>query len=467
MSEKPEVTPSDASSRGPLLFLLFSALAWLVLAGLLGLVASIQLASPQFLADCPFVTYGRLREAAETAFVYGWLANGGLALALWVLGRLAGEPLRAQVWCVIGTLFWNLGVLEALGGVVAGDATGFPLLGIPGNYHLILFVSYGAIAVPGILAWAGRLRLLAYASQWYAAAALFLFPWMLTLAHVMLFSAPVRGVEQAVVAGWFSQCAQLLWLAPLALAVAYYVVPKVTGKALPSYEFTSLAFWCLIFVGGLTGGRHLVGGPVPAWIASVAVVSFVLLLFHVAIVFLNLRGVFHASGIALKFIAFGLAMYIVVGLLSAVTTFHAVAVRTQFTHFDTAQSQLALWGAFSMVFFGGVYYAVPRITGRAWLSAGLVRAHLFLALAGIILLFGSLTAAGIIQSQDLADPKVAFEDITRHTHPWLLAASIAQAVFLLGSLAFLVNFIGTAFRFLKLSQPATFTQPATMEAPAP
>jgi cytochrome c oxidase cbb3-type subunit 1 len=253
----------------------------------------------------------------------------------------------------------------------------------------------------------------------------------------------------------------------LALAVAYYVVPKMTGKALPSYEFASLGFWTLILVGGLTAGRHLIGGPVPAWLGSVAVVSFALLLFHALVVFLNLRSVFFGSGIALKFIAFGLAMYFIGAALSAATTFHSVAVRTEFTHFSTAQDQLALWGAFSTIFFGGIYYAVPRISGRAWVSAGLVRAHLFLSIAGILLLFGSLTVAGIIQSQDLADPKIAFEEITRHTHPWLLAATVAQAVFLLGSVAFAVNFVGTAFPFLKLSQPATFNQPSTMEAPVP
>ena len=136
-----------------------------------------------------------------------------------------------------------------------------------------LLFSYAAIAVAGLLAWSGRLRAGVLRSHWYAAAALFLFPWILSIAHVMLFSAPVRGVVQAIVAGWYAQCAWTLWLAPLALSVAYYVVPKVTGKILPSYEFASLGFWCLIFVGGLTGGRHLLGGPVPAWIPSVAVVS--------------------------------------------------------------------------------------------------------------------------------------------------------------------------------------------------
>jgi cytochrome c oxidase cbb3-type subunit 1 len=249
--------------------------------------------------------------------------------------------------------------------------------------------------------------------------------------------------------------------------VAYYVVPKVTGKVLPSYEFASLGFWCLMFVGGLTGGRHLLGGPVPAWIASVAVVSCALLLFHTFVVLLNLRGCFSGGGIALKFISFGLVLYVLGALIDAATSFHVVAAHTQFTHFEAAQKQLALYGAASTILFGGLYYALPRITGRAWLSGGLVRAHLFLTVAGVLLLVGSLAMAAIIQSQDLADPKVLFGDISRHTRPWLLAAAAAQALLLLGSLALTVNFIGTACRIMKLSQPAPFSPSAAMEAPAP
>src|ERR1035438_7674011 len=230
---KDEVTAADSSSRAPLLVLLLAALAWLVAAGLLGLVASIQLHSPRFLSDCPVLTYGRMAALAETAFVYGWLAHAGpalrlwvlgrlaggggtafvsgwlatagLALALWILGRLAGEPLRAQGWAVGGAVFWNLGVAAALGGVATGDATGFALLGLPAYVHMILLFSYSAIAVTGILSWSGRMRRVPYASQWYAAAALFTFPWILSIAHVMLFSAPARGGVQAVAAGWYAQ----------------------------------------------------------------------------------------------------------------------------------------------------------------------------------------------------------------------------------------------------------------------
>jgi cytochrome c oxidase cbb3-type subunit 1 len=467
MTMKGELSATDSASRHPLMLLLASGLVWLVVSGALALLASLQLHSPGFMAQCSIFTYGRVTVLAETSFVYGWLANTGLALALWILGRLSGEPLRAQNWVVGGTIFWNTAVTGALIGVAVGDATGFEFLGLPKYVQLMMFFSYAAIALSGLLAWSGRLRQVSYASQWYAAAALFLFPWILSIAHVMLFAVPVRGVVQAIVAGWFAQSAWTLWMAPLALSVAYYIVPKVTGRVLPSYEFAALGFWCLILVGGLTGGRHLVGGPVPAWIPSVAVVSCALLLFHTFVVLLNLRGAFSGNGIALKFIAFGLAAYLLGAIGDALTSFPTIAAHTQFTYFDEAQKQLALYGAASTILFGGVYYALPRITGKEWLSGGLVRAHLFLSVVGILILVVSLTLAAVTQSQDLLDASVPFADITRNTRTWLAAASIAQGVLLLGNLLFLVNFYGTSCMILKLSSPATFNPPAEMETRAP
>ncbi len=466
MTMKSEYSSTDSASRWPLLVLLISGACWLVVSGALALIASIQLHTPSFMAVCPVFTYGRTVELAETSFVYGWLANAGLGLATWVLGRLSGEPLRAQNWAIAGAVFWNLAVAGALVGVALGDATGFALLGLPGYVQLILFFSYGAIAVPGLLAWAGRLRSVSFASHWYAAAALFLFPWFLSVAHVMLFSAPVRGVLQPIVAGWYAQCVWTLWLAPLALSVAYYVVPKVTGKVLPSYEFASLGFWCLVVVGGLTGGRHLVGGPVPAWIASIAVVSCALLFFHTFVVFLNLRGAFSGGGIAVKFIAFGLAAYVLGALVDAITSFHSVALYTQFTYFDEAQRQLALYGAASSMLFGGIYFALPRITGKAWLNANLVRAHLVLVIVGLVLLIGSYCTAASAQSHGTLAPSISFATITEQTRLSLVVATAAQGLLLLGNIAFLANFYGTACEILNISAPAWFKPAPAMETPA-
>jgi len=461
----PEVNTLDESSRRAPLLLLTAAVLWLAVSGVLGLLSSLQLHDPAFLSCCSILTHGRVEALAETSFLYGWLANAGLAFALWILTRLGGEPLRAQNWAFFGTVFWNLGVAVALVGVATGDRTGFDLLELPRYAQPILLFAYAAIAVPGILAWGGRKRPMAYASQWYAVAALFLFPWFFSVAQAMLFWVPVRGVMQAVVAGWYAQAAWTLWIAPLALAVSYYIVPKITGRTVRAYEFALLGFWSLLFLGAWTGGRHLIGGPVPAWIPAVGVVTTGLLIFHYLVVFINLRDAFSFPGAALRFVAFGLLAYLVSAVGDFLTAFNSIALITHFTYFEAAQRQLAFYGAASMMLFGGLYYGLPKISGRAWASCALVKAHLILSGAGIVLLVVSLAGAGVVQGGSLLDPAISFDAIGRLTRPWLLAASGAQALLLLGNLLMLLNFLRTACCCREKAE-ALLSSLSSVEAPA-
>lgn len=461
-----EVTAIDTHARCPLLPMLASALVWLLVSGVLALIASVQLHTPGFMADCAFFTYGHTQALQETAFVYGWLANAGLALGLWILARLGGESLRAGNWISVGMLFWNLGVTVGLIGIATGDATGFSLLQLPRYVQPLLLVAFGAMAVAGVLAWSDRRTETTFASQWYVFAALFLFPWLFSVAQVTLFWAPLRGVLQAVAAGWFAQGVYALWLAPLALGAAYYVVPKVTGRVLPSYQFAALSFWTLVVIGAWTGGRHLIGGPVPAWISTMAIVSCSLMIFHFVVVALNLRGAFGGGGVALRLISFGLLAYVLGGLLNALTSMRVVALVTQFTFFDQAEQQLALYGAVSMLLFGALYFALPRLTGQRWASGTLVSGHAILAILGVALLVVSLGAAGWVQGHALLDPKVPFADIATATRPWLLAATVAQAILLFGNLLLAVNFVRTLVTKPAVPAENIFVAPAEMEATA-
>jgi cytochrome c oxidase cbb3-type subunit 1 len=443
-SSNAEVTAIDTQARWPLLLLIGSATKWLVLAGVLSLITSIQLHSPSFLADCAALTHGRVTALAETTFIYGWAFNAGLGLALWILGRLGGEPLRGLNWVVVGTFAWNIGVAVGLIGIAIGDATSFSLLQMPRYVQPLLLVAYGAIAVAGILAWWGRRTDGTFASHWYAIAALFLFPWLFSAAQATLIWAPARGVLQTVAAGWYAQGVWSLCLAPLALAVAYYVLPKISGRALPAYDFAPLGFWTLIVLGSWTGARHLIGGPVPAWLPTVAIVSCMFVLFHTMVVFLNLRGAIGAAGNTLSFISWGLIAYTLGALLDSIFALRSIGNFIQFTHVVTAQQQLALYGGLSMILFGGIYFAVPRLTGRAWPSSTFVTWHRVGVLLGLALLLVSLSAAGWAQAQGLANKETTFATIAVRTNPWLLGATAAQFVLLVANLLLAVNFCRAA-----------------------
>lgn len=463
-----EITAIDSQARGPLLLLIGSGVVWLVVSGILALITSIQLHSPQFLADCAWLTYGRAEAMRETAFVYGWAANAGLAVGLWVLGRLGGYPLRGLNWTVIGTLFWNLGVSAGVVGIAIGDLTSFSLLQLPRYVQPLLVVAYAAIALTGVLAWSGRRSDGTFASQWYAIAALFLFPWMLCAAQAVLLWWPVRGTVQAIAANWYGQGVWTLWLAPLALAGAYYIIPKVVGRTLPTYESAPLGFWTLIFIGAWTGGRRLIGGPVPAWVPTMAVVAAGLLIFHYMVIALNLRLATSGKGTAIKFLRVGVAGYLLTGLLELITSFRGVAVDTQFTFLTAAVDQLGLYGGVSMMFFGGIYYLVPRVTGQAWASSGLVAGHRVLVVFGVVVSVVTLAVAGLSQGKDLLRPGIALSQIFGSIRLSLLLNSGAQMVLLGANLLLLVNFFRTACacRTSEAPAPVLFRQPSKLEAHA-
>lgn len=459
-----EVSEIDANARFPLSLLLGSALLWLVASGALALLTFAQTLSPSLLADCSYFTFGRTKAMQETALIYGWVANAGFAVALWVLGRLGGSPLRSLNWTVVGTLFWNLGVFAGLVGISLGDGTSIASLHLPPYVQPLLLGAFGAIAVPGVLAWTGRKHKTAFAAQWYAVAALFLFPWLFSAAQLVLIWFPVRGTVQAIAAGWFSQAAWTLWIAPLALSAAYYLVPKISGRVIPNYDFASLSFWTLLVVGGWTGGRHLIGGPVPAWIATIGIVSCAMLTFHYIVTAINLRAAFGHSSISLKFIAFGLAAYVVGGFADAVTSMRTVAEVTQFTWMTQAQSQLAISGGFSLIVFGAIYFLVPRIASQAWPSSSLIRGHYLAAVIGTAALVISLAGAGIVQGRDLGDATITFASIAAHTRPWLVVAATAQALLLFGNALLAFHFVRLIVTKPTVAAENLFSQPSTMEA---
>lgn len=441
-----DATPIDFAARGPLLLLIGSGLLWLVISGVLSLVTSIQLHSPHFLSQYSFLTYGRAEALRQTAFVYGWAANAGLAVALWTLGRLGGNPIRARNWAFIGAGFWNVGLTVGLVGIAAGNLTSFSLFQLPRYVQPLMTVAYGAIAVVGVLSWSDRRADRMFAAQWYAVAALFLFPWLSSIAQLTLLWSPMRGVAQAVAAGWYAQGVWAFWLAPIALSGAYFVVAKSSGRTLPSYEVAPLGFWTLIVIGAWAGGRSLVNGPVPAWIGTVGVVASVMMLVHYFVVTLNLGSAWTVKGTGPGFIRFGVVAYALAGIVDAVTSFRSVAVETQFTFVGMALEQLALYGGVSMMLFGSIYFMVPRLTGHSWVSPVLTVGHRIIVSLGVIVLVATFAVAGWSQGVDLLDPKTSFSDILDHSRLPLLMLSGAQLVLLFGNTLLLVNFLQTIGR---------------------
>src|SRR6476619_7472391 len=135
----------DASTRLPVLFFYGSSLIWLLLGTLLAGLTSIKLHSPDLLANVSFLTWGRIRPAHMNVMVFGWASMAGIGTAIWLMARLCRTTLRHPLLLMSGGAFWNLGILLGIGGILAGDSTGYEWLEFPPYAAIVLFAAYSLV----------------------------------------------------------------------------------------------------------------------------------------------------------------------------------------------------------------------------------------------------------------------------------------------------------------------------------
>ncbi|MFI5335234.1 MAG: cbb3-type cytochrome c oxidase subunit I [Opitutales bacterium] len=472
-SEQQEI---DASAKWPVLVFFTQALAWLLVGGALQLIGAFQLHTPGFLADCEWFTHGRVTAAGTNALVYGWGFNAAFGVALWLMARLSAAALRSGGWLIVAGKFWNVGVALGLLGILTGASTSYELLEMPRFVTHLLFGAYALMGVWVVTTYSVRNTEYVYASQWYLFAAVFLFPWLFLAAQAMLFFAPVRGTVQAVVNVWYVNGVYGLWFVPVALAIAYYFIPKILGRPVYNYYLAAVGFWWLLACTAFTAGARLIGGPVPAWVPTLGIVANYLAVPAVVIVLANLLGGFAGrysalrSSVALRFIFLSVLAFAAWSVLNLLLSSRDLAATAQFTLLAELRDTLAFYGCFSTAVFGAAYFLLPRLTGFAWRSQALVSIHWICTAVGVILLVVCLGGAGWVQGRLLNSATVPFTEVVQQLTPWFVARSLVFMLLLAGHVAFLINFAWMGLASVGIcsgaDEPAVFTPPPAMEGPS-
>jgi len=465
----------DASAKWPVLVFFSQAIAWLLIGGALQLIAATQLHTPNFLgflSGCEWFTYGRVQAAANVLLTYGWGFNAGLGVALWLMARLSAAALRHGGWLIVACKAWNITLGLGMLGIFMGGTTSFELLEMPRWITLMMLVCYAAMGVWAITTFSVRNTDNVFASQWYIFGAVLWFPWLFAVAQTMLFGVPTRGVVQAIVDAWYVNGIHGLWFTPLALACAYYFVPKITGKPIHNYYLAGIGFWWLVVCTAFAGGSRLIGGPVPAWVATLGAVANYLLVPAVVIIFTNFfktlaSGFGNAKGsVTFKFIFLSIVAFFFAAVLNLVLSNRGFAVDTQFTLIPELRDWVISYACFSTAMFGAAYFIVPRLAGRPWHSSALVAIHYWLTLAGIVCIVVAVGYAGSEQGH-LLNSNAPFADITAMLKPWLAFRTVSLMVLLVGHLAFAINFFWTAFNSVIATGPkAEFANPPAMATTA-
>ena len=433
----------DASCRVPLLVLFGGAALWLVVSSVLALIASLTFHMPEKFGDCSWLTYGHVQPAADDALLYGFCIPAGLGVALWIFARLGQTPLRGALVPVVAAHLWHLGVLVGLVGIFVGDSTGFQWLEFPRGGSALLFFAYLLLGLWAMMNFSGRRESGLFPSHWFLIAALFWFPWIYSTANILIVGWPVRGVVQAIIAWWFGNNLVFLWTSLVGIGAAFYFLPKFTGRPLQTYFYALFAFWTLVIFGSMRGVPA--GAPVPAWLPALSALNSLLLVIPViAIAIIGWKTIYGAAGQECKggsfcMIKFGFVSFILSALLLVATACPHFSRLIQFTWFGAAQTQLQLYGFFTITMFGAIYYILPRVVGIEFAFPKLIRVQHWFAMAGLVIFVVSLALGGLEQGMKLNDPHIAFDEVTKTVLPFLRASTMGVLLLMISNLFFALN----------------------------
>ncbi len=466
---------SDAENSAARNFIL-SSVVWLGIVVSVALVLALKFVWPDFLGGVAWLSFGRLRPFHVNGALFGWLSMSNLGIMLYILPRLTGVRLWSERLGNVTCLLWNVVMLLSAISLPLGYTQGREYAEFVLPLDLIFTLCLVLLIYNVFKTVAMRREKWMYVSLWYFLATLIWAPFIFLVGNNFMMDwtglggrGVVPGINDAMLNWWYGHNVIGMWFSTLGLGIFYYFLPVLTKNPLYSHRLSMIGFWTLAFFYVWNGQHHLIYGPGPDWLESVAIAFSVLMVIPVFAVVYNFfktaSGKWHLmfdgsyEAVPLKFLLVGGLAYLLTctqgSLINAPRTtneyFH-------FTYWTIGHAHLAFLGTFTFINMGAIYYVMPRIQGMQ-MDRRLANWHFGLFIAGIIVFLGVLHTAGIVQGAMwtakieeidfitdavILRPAVEFVDVVRSLHPFYCAMLVGAAFMVAGIMTFVVNVLRTA-----------------------
>ncbi|OGF53116.1 MAG: hypothetical protein A2Z21_06915 [Candidatus Fraserbacteria bacterium RBG_16_55_9] len=387
----------------------FSSLIWLALGPLIGLLQSLQFLWPQeleFLANIRFA-YSKARIFHTNLVIYGWIAMSFISAILYIVPRLCNVSLKNARLIYWAGWLWNIAVALDLALIWAG-IVGNPFLSIqPYEYAEapmlvdILIVLCAVAVIFGVHRTVlTRERPTLYVSVWYLLGGLY--TTAITYLVGNFLTLAFTGLGNQILHAWWLHNAVGLFITPLGVGIAYYLIPITAQQPLYSHRLSILGFWTLMAFYPGTGLHHFLQMPMPSWIGEFAVISSVLLAIPVLAVVVNHLATPRPNwqrvleSYPLRFTVLGTVYYLLTCIQGPFQTTHAVNWFVHFTEWVQAHAHLALAGAFTCYGLAAGLYIFPRLTGKQLYSRTLANWIFWLMAAIFPLFYLGFTHSGLV-----------------------------------------------------------------------
>jgi cytochrome c oxidase cbb3-type subunit 1/cytochrome c oxidase cbb3-type subunit I/II len=217
-----------------------------------------------------------------------------------------------------------------------------------------------------------------------------------------------------------------------------------------SHTLSLIGFWSLIVVYTHIGTHHLLQVPVPTYLKTIAIVDSVAMVIPVMVVLINLwytvkgkLGEIHAD-IGAKVVSTGTIYYFFVNIQGSMMSLPIVQRVTHFNNWVVGHAHIGVLGFAGMTALGGIYYILPKITGKPLYSKFLADLQYWLVLIGITGFAIVLTIVGLIQGQAWINGETIYR-VLPEIHPYYVSRAMLGVTILAGAYIGIYNVIRSLY----------------------
>ncbi len=377
----------------------------MVVATFMGLLGATELMAPDLLENVGWLVFGRVRPIHINLVLFGFVTPGLLSAAFYYVPKLLRTDLYSEKLGKITVFAWNVTLVAAVVSLAMGKTQGREYAELIWPIDMMVVAAFSLVIINIIMTVKQRREPILYVSVWYVCAAVILTAITYGLGNIIWkpSSGALVGIPDAIILWFYGHNVFGLLLTPLSAGVTYYVIPKACRAPLYSHTLSLWGFWSLLVVYTHIGTHHLLQVPVPTWLKVIAIVDSNAMVIPVMAFLINIwytakgkLGEIHAD-IGAKFVFTGTIMYFFVSIQGSMMSLPDVQRVTHFNNWVVAHAHLGVLGFAGMIALGGIYYILPRMTGRPLYSRLLAVFQYWMILIGTVGFTVVLTIAGLIQ----------------------------------------------------------------------
>lgn len=432
------LTPPDNASYLTAKGFCLTSAVWMMVATLIGLVAAIELVAPDLTANIAWLLFSRLRPIHVNLVLFGFVTPGLLASAFYFVPRLLRTGLYSEKLGILTVVLWNIALVALMISLAAGFTQGREYAEMIWPIDVAIVFVFGLVFFNFAMTVKHRKEKILYVSVWYVLAAIILTACTYSMGNVVWQpdSGALSGIPDAILLWFYGHNVFGLLLTPLSAATAYYIIPQVCRTPLYSHTLSILGFWALIVIYTHIGTHHLLQVPVPTWLKVVAIVDSIAMVIPVMAFLINIwytargkLGLIHED-IGGKFVFTGTIMYFIVSIRGSMMSLPDVQRVTHFSHWVVGHAHVGVLGFAGMIALGGLYFTIPRITGKPLFSRFLADFQFWMILIGLAGFTIVLTISGLIQGNAWLNGETIYRVLPQIHIYNIVRASLGLLIFL-------------------------------------